>query len=169
MEFALVGGVAEARQRLGNTGNIRRELADVVNESARLGSMLAKEEAPFRTRALQGAIVFDESDRTPTGAIEAVVGVHRTLRAGLRLGPDGNEDAYPYYVHEGTGLYGEYNRMIKPTRAKAMTWFDKFGYMRRTRTRGQRPNPYMERAFEELAHSYIPQRIDLMVRRIFGR
>lgn len=169
MEFTHVGDLEQARRRLGDTGHLRRELADVLDESARLGQVLAREEAPTRSRALQGAIEYDDTDRTAAGALEATVGVHRTLRAGLTLGPEGNEELYPLFVHEGTGLFGASHRLIRPVRAPVMRWFDRFGSMSRKTTRGQRANPYIERAFEQLVHEYIPQRLDLMVQRIFGR
>lgn len=83
----------------------------------------------------------------------------------MALGADGDKTAYPYYVHEGTGLYGKLSRLIRPRRAKAMRWVGRTGLMFAKTTKGQRPQPYVGEAFQDL-QSYIPQRLDMMVRRI---
>lgn len=52
---------------------------------------------------------------------------------------------YAYFVHFGTGLYGERKDLIRPKRAKVLA-FKVGGKMVFVKsTKGQRPNPFVER------------------------
>lgn len=56
--------------------------------------------------------------------------------------------AYGLAVHEGTGVYGPYRRVIRPTSATFMVWHsESTGRLIRRRTvRGQRPQRFLKNA-----------------------
>lgn len=164
----IVGDLGEARRRLGDSGHVRAVMGDVLDESARLGADFAKTYAPKGARlGIVGAISSQHATRAATGGLEASAGVARASSRGMSLGAEGDKTAYPYYVHEGTGLYGKLARLIRPRRAKAMRWVGRTGLIFAKTTKGQQPQPYIKEAFEDLLH-YIPQRLDMMVARLIG-
>lgn len=60
----------------------------------------------------------------------------------------GTNVKYAIYVHSGTGLYGPSHRLIVPVRKKALRWKGrgKKGYVFSKKSRGMRPNPFLENA-----------------------
>lgn len=63
------------------------------------------------------------------------------------------------WVHEGTGLYGPKHRLIRPRTAPFMV-FNWVGVQWRLRTvKGQKPQPYLREAFEEISATYVPVRL----------
>ena len=56
---------------------------------------------------------------------------------------------YGIFVHEGTGLYGKNHRLIVPVYKKALYW--KGADHPVMWSRGQRPNPFLQRAVEQSA------------------
>lgn len=156
----------QVRGRLGNTGMIRSAMADVLDEGARLGEQSAKMYAPRGDRGgITRAISSQPAHRGATSALEAVVGVSRASSDGMSLGAEGDKTAYPWYVHEGTGLFGKVGQLIRPRRAKAMRFFGRTGLVFAKTVRGQKPQPYVGEAFIDV-NEYIKQRIGSMVRRI---
>jgi hypothetical protein len=91
------------------------------------------------------------------GALEAeVVGEAPVVTSNLansvtsEVDPDGRrgevrvQAGYGIYVHEGTGLYGPEKKKITPRTAKAL----KTPYGPRKSVKGQKPNPFAQRALE---------------------
>lgn len=156
------------RRRLGNTGHVRRAMGDVLDETARLGAQIAEDEAPRgRGGLLARAISSQHATLQADGALEAAVGVAPvSALPGGRLGPlNDKQSDYPFFVHEGTGLFGKFHQRIRPKRARVMRFIGRTGLVFATSVAGQRANPYVGRAFEEI-QAYIPQRLDAMVHRI---
>lgn len=164
-----VGSLDEAWRRLGNTGIVRRELGDLLDEGARIGAASIELYAPERSRGLKRAIGSQAASRQADGGLEARAGVGEVLSLpGQRLGPTReNYAAYPYYVHEGTGVYGIFHRAIKPVRAHFMRFIGRTGLIYARTVRGQKPQPYVEEAYADVV-VFIEQRIDRMVHRILG-
>lgn len=73
-----------------------------------------------------------------------------TVRAGEREGEVYVSAAAPYavYVHQGTGLYGPLKQAIKPVRARALHFQAGGREVFARQVKGQRPNPFMDRAAE---------------------
>lgn len=164
------GSIDDVRDRLGSTGHFNRVFGDVLDEGARVGEQSAEMYAPERTRRLKREIKSVPAREQVSGALEAKVGVGEVNSLpGGRAGPlRENQSLYPLYVHEGTGLYGALHRLIRPRRAKAMVWPGpgRTGLIHAKTTRGQRPQPYMAEAFEDV-DAFIRGRIDLAVRQLF--
>lgn len=165
------GDLESLRRRLGNTGHVRRAMGDVLDETARLGAQIAESESPRgRGGLIARAISSQHATMQTSGAIQAAVGVKSvSVLAGGRSGPlrDKQSD-YPFFVHEGTGVFGKFHRRITPVRARAMRFIGRSGLVYALSVAGQRPNPYIGRAYEEI-QAYIPQRLDEMVHRILDR
>jgi hypothetical protein len=150
--------VEQAREHFsGMDKRARHGLADLLDESVRIGEHSAKLYAPKRTRKLEDAISSTPAhERADFGVIEASVGVDPV---DGDLGGANND--YPFFVHGGTGLFGPLMRAILPKRAKRMVFFDRQHVVARS-VRGQRPQPFIEEAFEEV-DQYVDGRIDLLV------
>lgn len=58
---------------------------------------------------------------------------------------------YPYWVHEGTGVYGPYGQPIRPVRARYMVFRWKGEWRRMRRVRGQPGQKFLVRFFEAIA------------------
>ena len=92
-----------------------------------------------------GAVILENEKR------EAPVGSGALRRSiGLKYSPIAvtifPNKKYAIYIHEGTGIYGKYQRPIFPKRAKALRWKDK-GQVRFAKSiKGQKPNPFVDRA-----------------------
>jgi hypothetical protein len=100
--------------------------------------------------------------------IEASFGVQPVSRAtrgagGRFTGSKPGSRKYPLWVHEGTGLYGRLQRLIRPRRANAMVFIGRTGLVITKTTRGQRPQPYVREGFED-AKAYVEAHLDDMVR-----
>lgn len=52
---------------------------------------------------------------------------------------------YAQFVNNGTGLFGETRRYIRPVTAKALKFKGKSGIIFTRRVKGQKPNPFVER------------------------
>lgn len=167
--FERQGSLDEVRQRLG-MGGVHRALGDLLDEGARVGRQSAEIYAPERTRRLKRRLESHPARREPTGALEAQVGIGEIHELpGGRTGPLlENQSLYPLYVHEGTGLFGAYHRLIRPRRAKVMRFVGRTGMVHAKTVRGQQPQPYMAEAFEDV-YAYVRARIDSTVDELFGR
>ncbi|MGI5292824.1 HK97 gp10 family phage protein [Nonomuraea polychroma] len=123
---------AEIRRLLqGESGEVVRHVQDIVDRTV----AIARREAPVgRTghlrQSIQGTVDVD-GDR--------VVG-----RIGSTL-------EYALYVHDGTGLWGPWQRVIRPVQAKVLAWKapgTPRGMVFAAYVKGARPNPFLTRAFE---------------------
>jgi hypothetical protein len=153
----------EAYARLGDTGHVRRHLADVLDETARLGAQSAEIYAPSgTTHKLERAISSEHARLQPDGSLQAVAGVAAVDPEGL---PGSANEDYPFFVHEGTGLYGALKKLIEPKTAPAMVFPGKTGLVIARRIKGQESQPFVGEAFEDV-NVYLPQRLDQMARRI---
>lgn len=156
-----IEGLDVLRERLGDSGNIRRDVTPMLRRAARLGAETARAEAPKgATHELVDAIADDAIEfRVRGGVVAARFGVQPVV------GRQGGSPLYPLYVHEGTGIYGRLHRVIKSRRAKFMVFWGRTGLVFARSVRGQRPQPYMTRAYE-VAAAYVEAHLDEMVDRI---
>lgn len=165
-------GLEHVRERLGNSGQVNRQIGRVLNEAARIGVAVARAEAPKDSHRLVDAIREDNIQfTTAQGFIEASFGVGRVSRAtrderGRFTGSTGGALRYPLWVHEGTGLYGHFHRAITPKRAKAMRFVGRTGIVVTKSVRGQRPQPFMRQGYEA-ARAYIDSHLDDLVNNLF--
>lgn len=68
-----------------------------------------------------------------------------------RVIQDSKVAKYGVWVHEGTGIYGPHGTPIVPVKAKMLRWKTRDGkVMVKRSVKGQKPNPYMKKAFDEL-------------------
>lgn len=160
-----IDGLDEVRMRLGDSGRVRRHMARVLNEAARIGTQSARIYAPKRSGALVSHIKEEDVRFSPgDDHIEASFGVSRVFprEAGSGRFRAGSQ-TYPLFVHEGTGIFGRYRRVITPRRARYMVFRGNTGRIIRTEfTRGQRAQPYMREAYAD-ARSYIDAHLDDML------
>lgn len=164
-------GIDEIRDRLGDSGNIRRNVTPILREGARVGATAARLHAP---RGSTGRLAEEIADDAIVFRLRGDVA---TARFGVQPVPNpGRGDRlYPIYVHEGTGLYGRLHRRITPRSAALMRFpgggkpwpvtVGRTGLVKKQSVRGQRPQPYMTFAFEE-ASAYVNAHLDEMVNRI---
>jgi hypothetical protein len=159
-------GLDDIRARLGDSGQLRRHTARVLNEATRIGVQSARIYAPKRTTALVRHIRADDVGLSFVGDhVEARFGVSRVLPrgAGGRFVP--GSQTYPLFVHEGTGLFGRLHRVITPRRARYMVFRGRTGLVVARSVRGQRPQPYMREAYED-ARAYVEAHLDDMLGRL---
>lgn len=93
----------------------------------------AQEEAPYRTGNLRNDIqVFDD----------------RIESLEVRIG-NTKLASYAPYVHQGTGVHGPKGVRITPKTGKALKFKIGGQVIFRKSVAGQKPNPYMKRAFDK--------------------
>lgn len=168
-----IEGLDEVRARLGDSGQIKRRMGDVLNQAARIGVQSARIYAPKDKHLLVRAITED-AVRFTAGQefIEARFGVQPVSRAtrgerGRFTGSRPGARNYPLWVHEGTGLYGRLQRLITPRRAPAMVFVGRTGLVVTKTTRGQRPQPYIREAYAD-ARAYIDAHLDDILHNMIG-
>jgi hypothetical protein len=86
--------------------------------------------------------------------IEDVAGRRTQVVVGLKRFPK-----HAVFVHEGTGIFGDRRRPIQAPPGQAFAMPSGRGMLFRTRTMGQRPQPFMDEAVELAQSSYIPLRV----------
>lgn len=94
------------------------------------GAMIVKtekEQAPVKTATLRRSVELE----------------YRPIQ--IRVYPNSR---YAEYVEYGTGLFGPNKTYITPKRAKAMVFQGKNGLVFTRRSKGQAPNPFVERTVE---------------------
>ncbi len=74
---------------------------------------------------------------------------------------------YAQYVHQGTGLFGPHHRKIVPREKKALRFVAGGQILFRRSVRGQRPNPFMDRALETVSPD-IPSIVDRAIEAHLG-
>jgi hypothetical protein len=166
-----IEGIDQIRERLGNSGNVRSAVTPMLREAARLGAETARRLAPKgATGRLQEAIADD-------AIVFRIRGDTAQARFGLQpvRRPGRGSPLYPVYVHEGTGLYGRHERLIRPKKARAMAfpakggwWPVEFGRTGAVVTRtvsGQRPQPFMTSAYD-IAKAYVETHLDDIFQRL---
>lgn len=166
-----IEGLDVLRNRLGNSGQIRKNVTPILREASRVGAEAARFHAPkgatgrLEDQIENSSIVF----RVRDDLVVARFGVQPVPNPGR------GSRLYPLYVHEGTGLYGRLGRVITPRRAKAMvfpgggkpwpTMFGTTGKVVKHTIRGQRPQPYMRLAYDE-AREYVDQHLNELLDRL---
>lgn len=86
-----------------------------------------------------------------------------------RVIQDSKVAKYGVWVHEGTGIYGPHGTPIVPVKAKMLRWKNADGKIIVKRSvKGQKPNPYMKKAFDELKGE-VPSMIKDSIMREIGK
>jgi hypothetical protein len=156
-----IEGLDEVRARLGNSGQIKRDMGDVLNQAARIGVQSARIYAP-KDKGLLVRAITEDAVRLTAGQefIEASFGVQDVSRAtrgagGRFTGSKPGSRRYPLWVHEGTGLYGRLQRLITPRRASHMVFVGRTGLVFTKTTRGQRPQPYIAAHLDDMLSGFL--------------
>ena len=89
----------------------------------------AKKEAPVKSSNLLNSITSNVSTDGKKGEVRATA-------------------PYAEFVYRGTGLYGPYKQLIRPTTKKALFWPGALHPFRSTK--GQKPNPFFDRALSKI-------------------
>jgi hypothetical protein len=164
-------GIDVIRDRLGDSGTIRKNVTPVLQEAARIGATAARIHAPKgATGRLSDAIVDDAfTFRVREDYVNVRFGVTPVMPPGR------GSSLYPIYVHEGTGLYGRLHRRITAKTGRRMffpgggkpwpTEFGRTGRVVKSSVRGQKAQPYMGLAYEE-ASVYVETHLDEMMSRL---
>jgi hypothetical protein len=166
-----IDGIDFIRDRLGSSGTIRGTVTPILRAGARVGATEARVHAPrgatdqLAEQIADDAFVF----RVRGDTVAARFGVQPVSNPGR------GSSLYPLYVHEGTGIYGRLRRRITAKTNMGMTfpgggkpWPTQFGRTGRVvkySVRGQRPQPYMERAYDAAA-AYIETHLNEVVDRL---
>ena len=138
---------------------VHRMTVDIVDDVVEHAGAAVRERAPGSIAGLveqHGATVLDP------GIIHGVVGVTPAHEGGERgktfvqTGSDPRD--YPFYVHQGTGVFGEFGTPITVPSPGFMQIDFPDGRVRTRQVEGQRPQPFVEEAFEETA-DWIPIRL----------
>jgi len=110
----------------------------------------ARDQAPVRTGNLRHSITS------------------RTTGIGFRAHGEVRATApYARYVHQGTGLFGPHHRKIVPREKKALRFTAGGQTLFRRSVKGQRPNPFMDRALAAVSAD-IPGLVDRAIARHLG-
>jgi hypothetical protein len=73
------------------------------------------------------------------------------------------EPKYAIWVHDGTGIYGPNNHPIIPNSGKIMVWENEDGNTIKAKSvKGQKANPYLERAFVIIERTFYPARVEAL-------
>lgn len=105
----------------------------------------ASDEAPVDTGDLASSI-FASPVTVSNSGYEAIIGVNPThLRGQVNYAP---------FVHFGTGIHGIQHKAIKAAKHKAF-FSKKYGFF--TSNKGIKPNPFMERAFENYSKDVLDE------------
>lgn len=155
------------RRRLEDGSGVRRALGRLLDSTAEAAQSFAQIDAPKDTTRLASHIGRVEADLQPSGAIQARVGVAPVHQLpGGQIGPLREKQSdYPFFVHEGTGVFGALHRRIVPRRAKAMRFFGRTGLRYALSVAGQKPQPYIGDAFHEV-QPFLEARIPEAIREI---
>jgi NAD dependent epimerase/dehydratase family enzyme len=124
----------------------------------------AKREAPVRDT---GELAAHPTDRGQMREIQSRVGGKFVSGKNIVI-PITVADVpkYAKWVHDGTGIYGPRNTPIVPKKKKFMS-FDSLGTHWLLRSvRGQKPNPFLYRAAEQVNVYYVPGRLQYLARQI---
>lgn len=148
----------EAIERIGDERFVRAQLADVLNESARLGAQSAQIYAPEgATRKLKRHIDWSRAHPAIAGELVAEAGIKPI---------EGEEDpgrgAYP---EGGTGVHGPTGLPIRPTSGRFMVFEIGGRKIVTTRVLGQKAQHFVREAYHDVLE-YLPQRLAQMARTI---
>lgn len=170
-QYDRIEGIDEIRDRLGDSGHIRNSVTPVLREASRIGAATARQVAPEGSTGRLKANIADE------GITFRVTGGFVTARFGVQpvRSPGRGSPLYPMFVHQGTGLFGRVGRMITAKRAPRMVFpaggkpwpiaAGRTGMVVRLAVRGQRPQPYMDRAYDT-ARAYVETHLDEVLRNL---
>jgi hypothetical protein len=142
-------GFEEAEARLfALEQRVRRYPRQIADELADESVALIRQNAPRRE-----GYIFRHTDRSPVlfepGG--AGGGGAYAATAGVKSG----DSRHPLYVHQGTGFYGAVGWWIVPRIAKKMRIPAGRGFptIFTSKTRGQRANPFVQRAYTQVKFS----------------
>jgi hypothetical protein len=168
---------ASAQAPLGNTGELKAHPVDRDEQRGsfgRPGEFLQPGES-IETRALS----FVSAGQSPRFTVRGKGG--RFVRAtpfehsalGTGFFEEGTlekivltipeEPAHARWVHDGTGIYGPNNHPIIPNSGKIMVWENEDGNTIKAKSvKGQKANPYLERAFVIIERTFYPARVEAL-------
>lgn len=117
------------------------DIAGAVMDTAR--SLMGRKTGELSRRGL----TFDDADRVLPGVFEAKVAINPTVAHGI-------------WHHEGTGVFGLFRRPVRREVAGPFAMnFEAGGVVFRQSFKGQRPNPFLTRAYHIVEHTYAPLRL----------
>jgi hypothetical protein len=123
-----------------------------VGKLLELAEQKAKAEAPVRTGRLSGS-------SGGRGGISWKINEHGDRIDGnlnaTALNPETGEN-YALFVHEGTGIFGPKKKRITPKNGQALKFKIGGETIFAKSTKGQKPNPFLKRGFEEAMHQAQP-------------
>lgn len=150
--------VDEVLDRLSDEKHVKRHLANVLNEAARLGEHSAQIYSPTgATHKLRRHIESEMAHPSEPGWMQAKAGITR-----MEDERDPERGAYP---HTGTGRYGESGQDIVPRTGRFMVFEFEGRLWVLPRVKGQEPQRFFRDAYEDVTE-YLPQRLELMARQI---
>jgi len=96
-----------------NAGALRDLLADPNGQVARV---------IFQKANAVATVAKTIAPRGPTGDLRRTIEATVAIERGIPVGTIAANKEYAIYVHEGTGIYGPKNEVIRPKQAKALQW-----------------------------------------------
>ena len=140
-----IKGIDEVREGFKRHPRFSVQVMDqTVKKTALMLVESIKRNTPVKTSALKTSIRADFSP------LRAIIAPHQP---------------YALYVHEGTGIYGKSGQRIRPKTKKALYWKGALHPVKSVR--GQKPQPFMERGYQE-ARDNIQREFDIAVSKIIN-
>jgi hypothetical protein len=159
---------ASAQAPLGQTGELK---AHPVDREDFAGERLAPGES-IETRALSFVSAGQSPRFTVRGAGGRFVRPTPFTHGGFGEGVDTperitmtipEEPEHARWVHDGTGIYGPNKHPIIPNSGKIMVWENEDGNTIKAKSvKGQKANPYLERAFVIIERTFYPARVEAL-------
>jgi hypothetical protein len=166
---------ASAQAPLGKTGELKAHPVDRADTSGGSGIFIPGEflnrGESIETRALSFVSAGQSPKFTVRGHGGRFVRATPFERAGFmeRDTPEKivmtipEEPAHARWVHDGTGIYGPNNHPIIPNSGKIMVWENEDGNTIKAKSvKGQKANPYLERAFVIIERTFYPARVEAL-------
>jgi hypothetical protein len=166
---------ASAQAPLGKTGELKAHPVDRADFSGGSGLFIPGEflnrGESIETRALSFVSAGQSPKFTVRGPGGRFVRATPFERAGFfeRDTPEKivitlpEEPEHARWVHDGTGIYGPNNHPIIPNSGKIMVWENEDGNTIKAKSvKGQKANPYLERAFVIIERIFYPARVEAL-------
>lgn len=140
---------------------VHKEDFEIPGEG-RPGGELVTEVAAFggghSVRGAGGRFTAATKEFSP-GHIFSGVLTNHTYQAFVELNP---LIRHAKWVHQGTGLYGPYHSPIVPVRAPRLVFYWHGRKWRKRSVRGQKPQPFLDQAYEYVRNVYEPAKLSVL-------